>query len=200
LRPDGAAGLVASSFDAWSRYERRAQDVGAWTWEHQALTRARFAAGDAALGAVFETERVAILVDRPQDDASRARLREEIESMRRRMHDGHPNRSGRFDLKHDPGGMVDVEFAVQYLVLAFGAVHRELVANAGNIALLARAAAAGLIDPADAQAAADAYRLYRARQHAVRLAEPGAQAARVTADEYVVERAAVRRLWSSLFG
>ena len=200
LRPDGAAGLVVSSFDAWSKYERREHDVGAWTWEHQALTRARFCAGDARLGAAFEVERVAILGSRDRDDAARARLRDEIVAMRRRIHDGHPNRSGLFDLKHDEGGMVDIEFAVQYLVLAHGARHRDLLDNVGNIALLRRAADAGLIADADAAAAADAYRLYRARQHATRLAESGARAARVAPDAFTEPRAAVRRLWDRLFG
>jgi [glutamine synthetase] adenylyltransferase / [glutamine synthetase]-adenylyl-L-tyrosine phosphorylase len=199
LRPDGAAGLVVSSFEAWSRYERREHDNGAWTWEHQALTRARFCAGDAVLGEAFEEERRAILGSREPDAAGRQQLRVEITDMRRRMHDGHPNRSGLFDLKHDEGGMVDIEFAVQYLVLARGSAHRDLLANVGNIALLARATDAGLILRDDADAAANAYRLYRARQHALRLKDPTARAARVDAHEYVDERAAVRRLWERLF-
>ena len=199
LRPDGAAGLVVSSFEAWSRYERREHDVGAWTWEHQALTRARFCAGDRALGASFEAERVAILVARRPDATGRAALRREIVAMRRRMHDGHPNRSGLFDLKHDDGGMVDIEFAVQYLVLGFGAAHPALLVNVGNIALLTRAAAAGLIEPALADAAGSVYRTYRARQHALRLAEPGGRAARVPQDVFIDERAIVGRLWATLF-
>ncbi len=203
LRPDGAAGVVVSSFEAWSRYERREQRAGepggAWTWEHQALTRARFAAGDRGIGAAFEAERVAILTSRVLDDDDRARLRDDVVAMRRRMHDGHPNRSGLFDLKHDEGGMVDIEFAVQYLVLAYGAVDRRLVDNVGNIALLGRAADAGRIDRGDAEQVADAYRLYRARQHAVRLADPNAKAARIEADACRDEREAVRRLWRFLF-
>ena len=200
LRPDGAAGLVVSSFASWSAYERREHDVGAWTWEHQALTRARFCAGDRTLGAAFEAERIAILIDRAPDEAGRGQLRADIVAMRKKMYDGHPNRSGLFDLKHDEGGMVDIEFSVQYLVLAFGNAHRELLANAGNIALLSRAADAGLIDHEDARGAADAYRVYRARQHASRLADPLARAARVEADAFASERAVVRRLWESLLG
>ena len=106
LRPDGASGLLVSRLRAFREYER----THAWTWEHQALTRARFVAGDAAIGAAFEAEREAIL-SQPRD---RPRLRAAVIDMRRRMHAGHPNRSALFDLKHDPGGMVDVEFAVQY--------------------------------------------------------------------------------------
>lgn len=200
LRPDGAAGMVVSSFAGWSRYERRTRDVGAWTWEHQALTRARFAAGDARIGAAFEAERIAILAALAPDDAARARLREEIVAMRARMHDGHPNRSGLFDLKHDDGGMVDIEFSVQYLVLAWGGRHRELLDDAGNIALLGRAAAAGLVEADLARGVADAYRTFRARQHATKLAFPDAKAARVEADAYPDERRLVGALWQSLFG
>ena len=200
LRPDGAAGLVVSSLEAWSKYERRSHDVGAWTWEHQALTRARFCAGDRALGDAFERERLAILAARNPDEAGRAQLRGEIVAMRKRMHDGHPNRGDRFDLKHDAGGMVDIEFAVQYLVLAYGSAHPELLADVGNIALLARAAAAELIADDDAREAADAYRRYRALQHASRLADPTARAARIDGDRCLPERAAVRRLWRHLFG
>jgi glutamate-ammonia-ligase adenylyltransferase len=200
LRPDGAAGLVVTSFDAWSKYERREHDVGAGTWEHQALTRARFCAGDRTLGDAFERERLAILGARRRDAAGRATLRAEIVAMRAKMHDGHPNRSAEFDLKHDEGGMVDIEFAVQYLVLGYGADHRELLDNVGNIALLARASAAGLVDADCARAVGDAYRRYRASQHASRLADPGARAARVDAGEYVAERSTVRRLWHHLFG
>jgi len=199
LRPDGEAGMVVSSFAAWSRYERRERDVGAWTWEHQALTRARFAAGDRRLALDFERERVEILASVVSDDAGRARLRADIAAMRVRMHDGHPNRSGLFDLKHDEGGMVDIEFAVQYLVLAYGGQRRELLDDVGNIALLRRAADAGLVDRDIAAGAADAYRTFRARQHAARLAEPDAKAARVAADAYPAERRIVRALWEALF-
>ena len=128
LRPDGAAGLLVSSFSAFRKYQRET----AWTWEHQALTRARFVGGDAAIGAAFEAERIAIL-RLPRD---RARLAADVIEMRGKMHAGHPNRSASFDLKHDPGGMVDIEFIVQFLVLAYAHRHQALTRNAGNIALL----------------------------------------------------------------
>ena len=200
LRPDGAAGLVVSGFEAWRRYERRDDNIGAWTWEHQALTRARFSAGDSELGAAFEAERVTILAARAPAEADRVTLRSDVVAMREKMHAGHPNTSGLFDLKHDRGGMVDIEFCVQYLVLAYGGVHRELLANAGNIALLGRAAQAGLIGADDAQSTADAYRLYRRSQHALRLADPATQAARVASTTFSSERAATEHLWAALFG
>ncbi len=190
LRPNGNAGLLVSSLAGFTDYQRES----AWVWEHQALTRARFAAGDAAIGERFEAVRREILA-RERDPA---RLREEVAAMRKRMHDGHPNRSALFDLKHDAGGMVDIEFIVQYLVLRDACRHPALLDNAGNIALLARAAAAGLIDAGQAAAVADAYRRYRRLQHALRL--DGADYARVEPGRIDAERDAVVALWARLFG
>jgi glutamate-ammonia-ligase adenylyltransferase len=117
LRPDGASGMLVSSIGAFERYQRSS----AWIWEHQALTRARFCAGDAAIGARFEATREEVL---RQDRASReAELRDEVVKMRRRMHDAHPSFSDRFDLKQDDGGMIDIEFIVQYLVLRHAFQH-----------------------------------------------------------------------------
>ena len=109
LRPNGNAGLMVTSIEGFRQYQRES----AWVWEHQALTRARFVAGDADIGAAFEAERRAILASRRET----GKLREEVIAMRQKMHDGHPNRSELFDLKHDDGGMVDIEFVVQFLVL-----------------------------------------------------------------------------------
>lgn len=189
LRPNGNAGLLVSSIDAFRTYQRES----AWVWEHQALTRARFAAGDRSIGEAFEAERRAIL-SRERD---LARLREEVIAMRRKMHDGHPNRSPLFDLKHDTGGMVDIEFAVQYLVLAHAHRHPELLDNAGNIALLRRAGAAGLIDADLAERAASAYREFRQLQHKLRLSD--AQYARVEPGSVESLRTDVRALWRSVF-
>jgi glutamate-ammonia-ligase adenylyltransferase len=190
LRPDGAKGLVASSLEGFRRYQRQ----HAWTWEHQALTRARFVAGDATLGAEFEAEREAIL-RLPRDPV---RLAADVIDMRRRMHAGHPNRTALFDLKHDPGGMVDVEFIVQYLVLRHSADEPSLTANIGNIALLARAGALGFAPVSLATTVADAYRGYRRLQHQVRL--QGAQSARVDPALHAEARAAVAALWRHVFG
>ena len=95
--------------------------------------------------------------------------------MREKVRDAHPVAAARFDLKHSPGGMMDVEFAVQYLVLAHGARIRELLDNVGNIALLQRAEAAGLLPPRVGAAAADAYRELRRAQHRARLDEQPTQ-------------------------
>jgi glutamate-ammonia-ligase adenylyltransferase len=190
LRPDGAKGVLTSSFSGFRRYEREQ----AWTWEHQALTRARFVAGDASLGAKFEDERESIL-RLARDPATLSR---DVIDMRRRMLAGHPNPSALFDLKHDAGGMVDVEFSVQYLILAHAHDHATLTRNAGNIALLGIAAELGLVPPAIARGAADAYREYRRLQHKIRLT--GAPQARVNPDEQSERRAVVTALWQHVFG
>ena len=193
LRPNGNAGLMVSSFDAFARYQRNEDRLGAWVWEHQALTRARYCAGDAALGQRFENERVHILTQ-PRD---KEHLRREVIAMRAKMREGHPNPSALFDLKHDRGGMVDIEFIVQYLVLAHAHEHDTLVRNLGNIALLAMAGELGLIGPALAAEVADAYRTFRRMQHRLRL--NGAERARVAPAEVQAETAAVRALWSAVF-
>src|SRR4051812_837689 len=185
LRPSGGAGLMVSSLEAFERYQER----DAWVWEHQALTRARYSAGDAAVGSSFESIRQRIL-RRSRDPAD---LAAKIADMRARMHAAHPNRSGLFDLKHDTGAMIDVEFAVQYLVLAFSHRYEQLTSNLGNIALLGMAAELGLIDGSVAERSRNAYREFRRLQHALRL--NGAQYARVPPEQVSAHAEAVRELW-----
>ncbi|HEX5094204.1 MAG TPA: bifunctional [glutamate--ammonia ligase]-adenylyl-L-tyrosine phosphorylase/[glutamate--ammonia-ligase] adenylyltransferase [Burkholderiales bacterium] len=190
LRPSGEAGLLVTSLEAFYRY----QEDSAWVWEHQALTRARHCAGDAAVGAAFEALRTRILV-RPREPGP---LAAEVLKMRERMHEAHPNRSGLFDVKHDRGGMIDVEFAVQYLVLAHARACPDLARNLGNIALLGMAAEHGLVPEALAGRCRDAYRAYRRLQHGLRL--NGAQFARVPRERAEPYARAVRELWALLFG
>jgi glutamate-ammonia-ligase adenylyltransferase len=191
LRPDGASGMLVSSVASFEKYQSNA----AWVWEHQALTRARYCAGDAAIGQRFEQIREAVLrKERPADGP----LKPEVIAMRKRMMDAKPNHSALFDLKQDPGGMIDIEFIVQFLVLQHAHIYPELTANFGNIALLRICAELGLIDGPLAASVADAYRKYRKLQHQLRL--QGQENARV-APELVTEQAAtVRLLWDSLFG
>src|SRR5439155_299149 len=119
----------------------------------------------AIIGAAFEAEREVIL----RSAREPFRLRDDVVEMRRRMYAGHPNRSALFDLKHDPGGMVDVEFTVQFLVLLHSARHSSLTRNVGNIALLALASELGLVPAPLAASVAAAYREYRRLQHQIRL-------------------------------
>ncbi|MGO4477607.1 bifunctional [glutamate--ammonia ligase]-adenylyl-L-tyrosine phosphorylase/[glutamate--ammonia-ligase] adenylyltransferase [Massilia sp. 2TAF26] len=192
LRPDGASGMLVSTVSAFERYQRSS----AWIWEHQALTRARFCAGDADIGARFEAIREEVL---RQDRGTReAELRDEVVRMRKRMHDAHPSHSDRFDLKQDDGGMIDIEFIVQYLVLRHSHAHPQLTANKGNIALLHMCGELGLIDPSLAQGAADAYRVMRRLQHQVRL--QGQEQARVDPALVAAHADVVLRLWRACFG
>ncbi|KAF1046584.1 MAG: Bifunctional glutamine synthetase adenylyltransferase/adenylyl-removing enzyme [Herbaspirillum frisingense] len=190
LRPDGASGLLVSPLSAFEKYQLNA----AWIWEHQALTRARFCAGDAGIGERFEALRERVL-RQPRDHA---KLEEEVLSMRRRMRDAHPNRTTLFDLKHDEGGMIDIEFMVQYLVLRHAPDHPQLTGDIGNIALLKLAAKLGLIDALLADEAANAYRIFRKLQHQIRL--QGSERAHIDAVRVEHERACVIRLWQQVFG
>jgi glutamate-ammonia-ligase adenylyltransferase len=190
LRPSGSKGLLVQPIEGFERY----QEEDAWTWEHQALTRARFAAGDAALGARFESIRTRILT-RSREPAA---LGKDIRDMRERIAAAHPNRSGLFDLKHDRGGMIDIEFAVQYLVLAEAHRFPDLTQNLGNIALLGIASQCKLIPAELAASCANAYREYRRTQHMLRL--NGAQYARVEPALFAAEAAAVRDLWATVLG
>jgi len=118
--------------------------------------------------------------------------------MREKMVSAHPNTSGRLDIKHDHGGLIDVEFIVQYLVLGHAHDYPELVANIGNLALLMLAAQLQLINKEDALAAHGAYRRLRQLQHALRL--QGGKYARVDSATLAPEIAAVKKLWTAVLG
>jgi glutamate-ammonia-ligase adenylyltransferase len=190
LRPDGVSGLLVTPLDTMRRYQLQQ----AWLWEHQALTRARAVAGDAAIGRAFEQLRIEVLCA-PREQAA---LRDGILEMRHKMLEAHPNKSALFDLKHDHGGIIDVEFMVQYLVLGHARDHHELTANAGNLALLKTAAELDLISDEEAESTRKAYRQFRALQHQLRLS--GERYARVEAQDVAVATTAVNRLWESLLG
>ena len=193
LRPNGNSGLLVTSFQAYADYQQQRGSNTAWTWEHQAMTRARFVMGSEGLHARFDAVRQAVITA-PRDAAA---LRSEIVAMRERVRSAHPAPADQFDVKHSPGGMVDAEFAVQYLVLAHSAAHPELQGNVGNIALLQRAEAAGLLPAGVGRAAADAYRTLRHVQHRARLNE---EPTRVPPETLAAEQGAVRALWRAVFG
>jgi glutamate-ammonia-ligase adenylyltransferase len=193
LRPNGNSGLLVTRMDAFEAYQRgRRGSNTAWVWEHQAITRARFVAGTADLATRFDAVRRDVLCA-PREPAA---LLAEVAAMRAKLRGAHPAKTGLFDLKQGVGGMIDVEFAVQALVLLHAARHPALLANSGNIALLAAAEAEGLLAPGVGQAAANAYRTLRARQHACRLDE---QPTELPDTELVSERAAVQALTQTVF-
>ena len=188
LRPNGNSGLLVTRFAAYADYQQQRGSNTAWTWEHQAMTRARFVMGLPSLAPQFDTVRHAV-ISAPRDAAS---LKAEIVAMRERVRQGHPVKADRFDVKHSPGGMVDAEFAVQYLVLMHTAAHPELADNVGNIALLIRAEAVGLLPPGMGQAAANAYREMRRLQHRARLNEEPTQVDPAT---LTAQREALLAVW-----
>jgi glutamate-ammonia-ligase adenylyltransferase len=196
LRPNGNSGLLVTSVEAFERYQSGRGSNAAWTWEHQALTRARFCAGNPVVAARFEAARRAVLTA-PREAAP---LLAEVMAMRDKMRQARPVRAGAFDVKHSAGGMVDVEFAVQALVLVHGATHAALLDNAGNIALLQRAEDAGLLPAGVGRAAADAYRELRRAQHRARLDERPTQFEGVAAAALAPQAAAVLALSQAVFG
>lgn len=188
LRPDGEAGLIAVSIERFEKY----QSEQAWSWEHQAITRARFVAGDAHIGARFEQVRQQILLQNRDPKT----FKKEVITMREKIAEAHPNPSGLFDIKHDRGGMVDIEFITQYVVLCYAQQYPALLNNLGNIALLGMAAKQQLIPASLSNAAIEAYRLFRRYQHNLRL--QGATVARLPLNHVHTQRDAVLALWHAV--
>jgi len=196
LRPEGEDGLLVCSLEHFLAYQNDASKSGAWVWEHQALTRARFCAGDPAIGRVFEEERAKIL----RQVRERQSVLPEVLSMRGKILAGHANSSGLFDVKWDRGGMVDVEFAVQTIVLLEASRYPELTQNLGNSALLEMSARFGLIEPEVAANAVKAYRHFRNIQRLTRLSLGENAPVRIAPERVQSEVQAVAALWQSVFG
>ncbi|MGH8715593.1 MAG: bifunctional [glutamate--ammonia ligase]-adenylyl-L-tyrosine phosphorylase/[glutamate--ammonia-ligase] adenylyltransferase [Burkholderiales bacterium] len=189
LRPDGAGGLLVSGVAAFSEYQLQ----HAWIWEHQALTRGRFVAGNQQVGDRFEAIRKEVLCAK----RDLAKLRSEILNMRGKMLEAHPNESGLFDLKHDRGGIIDVEFIVQFLVLGYAHANPVLTGNIGNLALLKLVAELKLL-PADlTERVRNGYREFRRLQHGLRLNNE--KYTRVEASAVKEQREAVLKLWDWVF-
>ncbi|WP_066565690.1 bifunctional [glutamate--ammonia ligase]-adenylyl-L-tyrosine phosphorylase/[glutamate--ammonia-ligase] adenylyltransferase [Snodgrassella sp. CFCC 13594] len=187
LRPNGDSGFAATHINAFDRYERE----NAWTWEHQALTRARFIAGDEQTGERFNAVRDDML-SRPRDPST---LKTDIIGMREKMFPTHPPEIR--NVKYARGGVVDVEFIVQYLILAHAHQYPQLLQNYGNIALLSIAADLDLIDETLAEASRTAYRYYRQQQHNTRLRDAThAEVNETLLGYYHV----VKTLWTQVFG
>ncbi len=189
LRPSGESGLLVSSLAAFDHYQR--QD--AWTWEHQALLRSRAVAGDEGVRAAFELLRVRALTTYVR----REHLAREVSEMRQRMRSELSKGTAELlDVKQDPGGIADIEFLVQYLVLSGASTYPDLVRWSDNIRQLEGLAAHSILTAADAEELADAYRTYRQRLHYLNLAGapgflPRAETAALTAT--------VIRHWQAVF-
>jgi glutamate-ammonia-ligase adenylyltransferase len=190
LRPNGKGGFLMTGIDAFERYQR--QD--AWTWEHQALLRARAVAGDANLCAAFEAARRRVLSTAVRRDTLRADVREMRLRMRRELSKAG---SGQFDIKQDAGGIADIEFLVQYWVLAEANAHPQLLTYTDNIRQLEGLAAAGVLEPARAQWLMQAYIGYRTVLHRLSLEGEGDRV--VESAPYAETRARVSEIWGETF-
>ncbi|HEU0197771.1 MAG TPA: bifunctional [glutamate--ammonia ligase]-adenylyl-L-tyrosine phosphorylase/[glutamate--ammonia-ligase] adenylyltransferase [Nevskiaceae bacterium] len=185
LRPSGSSGAVVASFEGWAQYQRKS----AWTWEHQALLRARLVAGDVHLGDAADTVRREVLT-RPRDAEH---LRTEVRDMRIKMRATlEQHLAGQWDVKHAAGGLVDAEFLVQFLLLRHAAQHPELLRYTDNWRQLDALVAAQVIPAAEASTLIAAARSYRNWLHRQALQEAGRF---VGETQLAAERAAVRRLW-----
>jgi glutamate-ammonia-ligase adenylyltransferase len=189
LRPSGRSGALVSSLDAFDRYQRE----DAWTWEHQALLRSRAVAGDAGVREKFEDLRKRALTDYVRRD----QLRSDVEQMRERMREElSKGDAERFDIKQDAGGVADIEFLVQYLVLRDAPAHPALIVWSDNIRQLDALASCELLPAETAERLADCYRDYRARLHLASLAGQPGLAPRA---ELAEPAAAVQAAWHAVF-
>lgn len=186
LRPSGASGFLVSGLEAFAEYQRQQ----AWTWEHQALVRARVVAGSEAIARDFQGVRQEILCRSRDRAALQAEVRKMRERMRRELSKGGGDR---FDIKQDPGGIADIEFMVQYGVLGWANEHPELARWTDNIRILETLAQTGAMAAEDSQCLADAYRAYRQRVHQLTLQQSPAV---VPAAEFAEQRQAVLDIWS----
>lgn len=200
LRPSGAAGLLVSSLGAFQRY----QENEAWTWEHQALVRARVLVGSPRVASAFEQVRQAVL-GRERD---LLKLQAEVSEMRAKMRDNLGTRettagtganafeaAAAFDLKQDAGGIVDIEFMVQYAALAWSRQHPSLVRYTDNIRILDGLEQENLLAGDEVRLLQEAYKAYRSAAHRQALQkQPGV----VSGDQFHAERQGVLRIWREL--
>ncbi|MDG6401323.1 bifunctional [glutamate--ammonia ligase]-adenylyl-L-tyrosine phosphorylase/[glutamate--ammonia-ligase] adenylyltransferase [Pseudomonas quasicaspiana] len=200
LRPSGASGLLVSSLGAFARY----QENEAWTWEHQALVRARVLVGSREVGQAFEGVRASVL-GRERD---LSRLQQEVSEMRAKMRGSLGTKATAagtaanaflatvpFDLKQDAGGIVDIEFMVQYAALAWSREHPALLRYTDNIRILEGLEEAGLIPASDASLLREVYKIYRSAAHRQALQN---QAGVVPGDQFETQRREVMRVWGEM--
>jgi len=200
LRPSGASGLLVSSLGAFARY----QENEAWTWEHQALVRARVLVGSQDVGQAFEKVRAQVL-GKSRDPA---KLQQEVSEMRAKMRDNLGTKStaagtaanafdatAPFDLKQDAGGIVDIEFMVQYAALAWSHSHPPLLRWTDNIRILEELEHEGLMPAEDASLLREAYKAYRSAAHRQALQK---DAGVIPGDQFADERRQVLRIWKEM--
>lgn len=192
LRPSGEAGLLVTSLKAFEQYQLKS----AWLWEHQAIVRARSIAGESTLRAKFEELRCKILTLPRQEET----VRQEVLNMRQKMKDHlgsskDQKKDGIFHLKQDAGGIVDIEFMAQYVVLAWSGTNPDLAHYSDNVRILEDAAKAGCLSSDDVSALIQAYLSERAESHRLALANHNMQ---VSAADWHDTREVVCKLWQRL--
>jgi glutamate-ammonia-ligase adenylyltransferase len=185
LRPSGASGLLVSSIEAYEEYQRH----DAWTWELQALVRARVIAGDGMIKQRFEAVRREVLGRKRDGEVLRREVREMRERMRTELSHA---RQGYFDIKQGKGGISDIEFIVQYGVLLWSNRHPELLRWTDNIRILQEFGRSGLMSEEEVRVISDSYRGYRSCVHRMALQEEDAE---VEAGQFARERAAISEIW-----
>ena len=191
LRPNGSSGLLVSSFAAFEKYQRQLDLNSAWTWEHQALTRARFCLGSEALKIKFEKVRKDVLAAKRDE----IQLKNDVYEMRHKLWTAQKNKPSQLNGKFSPGGMVDVEFVVQFLILSQSNQFEALTKNIGNIALLKMAEELGILPVGWGDESANAYRHLRKKQHQASLQE-----ANFVLDESDARQVeTVKKLWLQYF-
>jgi glutamate-ammonia-ligase adenylyltransferase len=190
LRPSGKGGLLVQTLAAFNEYQRKE----AWTWEHQALLRARAIAGNPELCATFEATRIAVLREAVRRDT----LRDEVRKMRERMRaELSKSKSGEFDLKQDAGGIADLEFITQYWMLKWCDEYPLIIMFSDNIRQLESLASGAIVSQETVDFLTTTYRTYRRRMHHLSLADAGDV---IAATEFAEERRALIELWNREMG
>lgn len=188
LRPNGKTGMLVTDFESFKKYI----EEKAWNWEHQALVRARAVVGDEVSKSAYERFRVEFM-QKPRD---KQLVRQEVVDMRQKMQDSLDRSSeSEFDLKQGAGGIVDIEFMMQYLVLANANKYPALAKYSDNVRILEAVAEAGLLSKEDVEALTSAYKTYRSKYHRVALANDKPI---VEQSCYPQEREGVIRVWRKL--
>ena len=190
LRPSGNSGLLVSSLVAFEQY----QQTQAWTWEHQALVRARAVAGDESLAAAFEAVRKNTLQRKRDVSVLATEVQEMREKMRKHLGQGH--KDGKFALKQGSGGIVDIEFMVQFAVLAWSCEKPSIAQWTDTIRILQMLAQEGLLTEQQSQQLVDAYKIYRSAGHRLQLQN---QPADVPMSEFIECRNWVISQWQTIF-
>ena len=188
LRPSGNSGMLVSSLSAFEKYQQQS----AWTWEHQALVRSRVIAGDKTTALGFD----AIRIKQLRKKRNIEKLRNDVSEMRIKMrkHLDKSTKDGKYCLKQSSGGIVDIEFMVQFAVLAWSNKYEQLFQWTDTVRLLDAMSNAEVISEQQAQQLIEAYKIYRSAAHDLQLQNRPAE---VLVSEYTEQREAVQLCWQS---